>query len=78
MRLIALLVVLLPGLLGVYGIKLMRDVLFGYLQTPFPSLSLQFLAGLVFFAAGLAFVGGFIFYRDRKRNKLQKKFSKRS
>jgi Protein of unknown function (DUF2627) len=38
---------------------------------------LQFLAGFISFSAGLAFVGGFIFYRDRKRNKVQLKFKKK-
>ncbi|WP_377888583.1 DUF2627 domain-containing protein [Alkalihalobacillus sp. R86527] len=75
MRLMALLIVLIPGILGVYGIKLMRDVIFGITIPPFTSLILQFILGLVFFIAGLSFVGGFIFYRDRKRNKVQKRFS---
>ncbi|WP_270179213.1 DUF2627 domain-containing protein [Alkalihalobacillus sp. CinArs1] len=75
MRLLALLIVLIPGLIGVYGIKLMRDVVFGITIPPFTSLILQFILGLVFFLAGLAFVGGFIFYRDRKRNKVQQRFS---
>lgn len=75
MRLIALLIVLIPGILGVIGIKLMRDVLFGVLNPPFNSLIVQFILGLVFLIAGLSFVGGFIFYRDRKRNKVQQKFS---
>ncbi|MCA0990978.1 DUF2627 domain-containing protein [Pseudalkalibacillus hwajinpoensis] len=75
MRLVALLVVLIPGIIGVIGIKLMRDVLFGVVNPPFTSLVVQFILGLIFLIAGLAFVGGFIFYRDRKRNKVQPRFS---
>ncbi|PFG13823.1 DUF2627 domain-containing protein [Bacillus sp. es.036] len=75
MRLVALLVVLIPGITGVIGIKLMRDVLFGVVNPPFTSLVVQFIFGLIFLIAGLAFVGGFIFYRDRKRNKVQPRFS---
>ncbi|MCA0171134.1 DUF2627 domain-containing protein [Bacillus sp. RAR_GA_16] len=75
MRLVALLVVLIPGIIGVIGIKLMRDVLFGLLNPPFTSLVVQFILGLIFLIAGLSFVGGFIFYRDRKRNKVQPRFS---
>ncbi|WP_273850701.1 DUF2627 domain-containing protein [Guptibacillus spartinae] len=75
MRLIALLIVLIPGIIGVIGIKLMRDVLFGVLNPPFTSLVVQFILGLIFLIAGLSFVGGFIFYRDRKRNKVQPRFS---
>ncbi|WNB93600.1 DUF2627 domain-containing protein [Bacillus sp. NEB1478] len=76
-RYIALIIVLIPGVMAVMGIKWMRDTLFGVLQFPFPALWLQFLAGFLSFAAGLSFVGGFIFYRDRKRNKVQLKFKKK-
>jgi hypothetical protein len=31
---------------------------------------------LIFFIGGLGFVAGFIFHRDRKRNKVQPKFKK--
>ncbi|MFY0757654.1 MULTISPECIES: DUF2627 domain-containing protein [Metabacillus] len=75
-RIFALLIMVIPGVLAGYGIKLMRDMLFGILQAPFPNLWLQFIAGLLLFAGGLSFVAGFIFYRDRKRNKVQKKFQK--
>lgn len=73
-RIFALLVLLIPGFLAAYGIKLMRDMLFGILLSPFPYLWLQFLIGLILFVAGLSFVAGFIFYRDRKKNKVQARF----
>ncbi|MBT2687027.1 DUF2627 domain-containing protein [Bacillus sp. ISL-47] len=73
-RLIALLILLLPGVLAVYGIKLMRDMVFGILQSPFPYLWLQFTAGLLFLIIGLGFIAGFILYRDRKKNKVQARF----
>ncbi|HEY9578098.1 MAG TPA: DUF2627 domain-containing protein [Pseudobacillus sp.] len=73
-RLLALLVLVIPGFLAGLGIKLMRDMLFGVLQPPFPFLWLQFLVGLVLFVGGLGFVAGFIFYRDRKNNKVQNRF----
>lgn len=76
-RIIALILLVLPGILAGYGIKLMRDMLFGTLQPPFPYLWLQFLGGLIFFIIGLAFIGGFILHRDRKRNKVQDRFKKR-
>ncbi|MGG1680046.1 DUF2627 domain-containing protein [Neobacillus sp. NRS-1170] len=75
-RIIALIIVLIPGILAAVGIKLMRDMTFGILQAPFPKLWLQFLVGLVFFIGGLGFVAGFILHRDRKRNKVQTKFKK--
>lgn len=70
-RLIALIIMLIPGLIAALGVKLMRDMVFGILQSPFPYLWLQFLAGLIFFLAGLGFIAGFILHRDRKRNKVQ-------
>ena len=75
-RIIALLILLIPGILAGYGIKLMRDMIFGILQSPFPSLFLQFSVGLLLFVIGLGFVAGFILHRDRKRNKVQNRFQK--
>ena len=75
-RIIALIVLLIPGALAAYGIKLMRDMVFGLLQSPFPFLWLQFLAGLILFLLGLGFVAGFILHRDRKKNKVQPRFKK--
>ncbi|PMC39552.1 DUF2627 domain-containing protein [Bacillus sp. UMB0899] len=75
-RIIALIIMVIPGLIAAYGIKLMRDMTFGILQPPIPYLWVQFMLGLLFFLGGLSFVAGFIFYRDRKRNKVQKKFSR--
>lgn len=75
-RLIALVILLFPGLLAALGIKLMRDMLFGIAHAPFTILWLQFLAGLFLFIIGLSFIGGFILYRDRKRNKVQLRFRK--
>jgi hypothetical protein len=76
-RIFALVIMVIPGALAALGIKLMRDMTFGILQPPIPFLWLQFIVGLFFFLGGLSFVAGFIFYRDRKRNKVQKRFSKR-
>jgi hypothetical protein len=75
-RIFALIILLIPGALAAFGIKLMRDMTFGILQAPFPYLWLQFLVGLFLFIGGLAFVAGFIFHRDRKRNKVQTRFKK--
>ncbi|WP_102274633.1 DUF2627 domain-containing protein [Cytobacillus massiliigabonensis] len=73
-RIFALIILLIPGFLAAYGIKLMRDMVFGILQSPFPYLWMQFLAGMLLFLLGLGFVAGFILYRDRKRNKVQNRF----
>jgi hypothetical protein len=73
-RIIALVILLIPGVFAALGVKLMRDMVFGILQPPFPFLWLQFLTGLLMFLGGLWFVAGFIFHRDRKRNKVQSRF----
>ncbi|WML30767.1 DUF2627 domain-containing protein [Neobacillus sp. OS1-32] len=76
-RIIALFILLIPGCLAALGIKLMRDMIFGVLQPPFPNLWIQFIGGLLFFVIGLAFIGGFILHRDRKRNKVQARFKQK-
>ncbi|OLS40123.1 DUF2627 domain-containing protein [Bacillus sp. MRMR6] len=76
-RIIALTILVIPGVLAGYGIKLMRDMTFGILQPPIPLLGLQFIIGMVLFIGGLGFVAGFIFHRDRKQNKVQNRFKKK-
>lgn len=72
-RFVALLILIIPGGLGVYGWTLMREAIFTSLSEGyFPYL--LFLAGLFLFLLGMAFVGGFIFYRDRKRKLVRPKF----
>lgn len=75
-RLIALLILVIPGVIAGYGIKMMRDMVFGITIGPFtPSfLWLQFLIGLLLFIGGVAFIGGFILHRDRKRKRVQARF----
>lgn len=77
-RLVALLILVLPGAVAALGIKLMRDALFGHAFSPFPSLFLQGAAGLAFFLFGLYVLAGFILYRDRKRNQVSPRFRKKS
>ncbi|CUA79825.1 DUF2627 domain-containing protein [Anoxybacillus suryakundensis] len=76
-RMIALLILLIPGFIAALGIKWMRDTVFGILHAPIPSLAIQFLLGLFCFLIGLSFIAGFIFHRDRKRNKVQPRFQKK-
>ncbi|MGF9963081.1 DUF2627 domain-containing protein [Bacillus rhizoplanae] len=73
-RYLALFLAVIPILLAVVGIKLMRDTVFGILFSPIPVLWLQFLIGALCFAIGFYIFGGFVLYRDRKRNKVQARF----
>lgn len=76
-RILALVILLVPGIMSVVGFKLMKDMVFGILYKPIPFLWLQFLIGLAMFIAGLWFIAGFILHRDRKRNKVQSRFQNR-
>ncbi|MDQ0337710.1 TRAP-type C4-dicarboxylate transport system permease small subunit [Caldalkalibacillus uzonensis] len=65
-RLISVLILVIPGAIGVYGWTLMREAFFTNF-TPEGFHWGMFMMGLVLFIFGVAFVGGFIFYRDKKR-----------
>ncbi|WP_047985393.1 DUF2627 domain-containing protein [Ornithinibacillus californiensis] len=66
-RLVAVLIIFIPGVIAAFGIKLMRDTLFDEFHPIFFHAGIQFSVGLILFIAGLAFLGGFIIYRDRKK-----------
>ncbi|WYP25192.1 DUF2627 domain-containing protein [Alkalihalobacillus sp. FSL W8-0930] len=76
-RFLALIILLIPIFLAGFGIKLMRDAFFHIIQPPFSSISLQFLAGIILFFIGFAFIGGFILHRDRKNGKVAPRFVKK-
>lgn len=67
LRLTAVLLLVIPGIISAYGIKLMRDTLFDELYPLFFHLGIQFFIGFLLFVGGIAFIGGFIVHRDRKR-----------
>lgn len=75
-RIIALLIMVIPGVIAAYGVKFMRDMVFGILHAPIPYLWLQFISGLLMVVLGIGFIAGFILHRDRKRNKVQSRFQK--
>lgn len=72
-RIIAVILLFIPGALAVYGIKLMRDTLFNEFNPIFFTTGIQFIVGLILFIGGTAFLGGFVVYRDKKRNRVQTK-----
>jgi len=73
MRNIAILMLLIPGVIAAIGIKLMRDTLFNDFYAIFGYSWIQFTIGLLLFIGGVAFLGGFIVYRDRKKKKAEDK-----
>ncbi|AIQ13600.1 DUF2627 domain-containing protein [Paenibacillus durus] len=82
-RFIAILILVLPGLLAMKGFLMMKDDLFNYLamhgdETASPLFAwLHFAGGLVMFAAGMSFLGGWILTRDRKRNYVGPRFKEK-
>lgn len=72
-RLIAFAILLIPGVIAAFGIKLMRDSLFSEFYPILFNVEIQFIVGLLLFILGLGFIGGFIVYRDRKKNKITRR-----
>lgn len=75
-RILALLLLVIPALIAMYGWNLMKNVIFDYIATS-ELQWLHFLLGMVLFLAGVAFVAGFVFHRDKKRKRLQPRFLKK-
>ncbi|MGO4369796.1 DUF2627 family protein [Paenibacillus sp. YIM B09110] len=79
-RIIAIVLLVIPGLLACFGFLRMKNELFDYFSqfgndaiTPdFHWLS--FLLGFVMFGIGVGFIGGWTFFRDRKRNYVATRF----
>lgn len=78
LRLFALILIyVIPGSIAAYGFKLMRDTLYLYFDPNIHTFQTgHFLLGLVLFIAGIAFIGGYILYKDRKRRLVQPRFRK--
>lgn len=72
-RLVAVLMLFIPGLIAAFGIKLMRDTLFAEFYPILLNNGIQFIVGLLLFLGGTAFIGGFIVHRDRKRKLIEPK-----
>ncbi|MFD1926610.1 DUF2627 domain-containing protein [Sporosarcina siberiensis] len=85
-RLVAFIILLIPGVMAAGGIKIMRDSLFGLSvftpdqqeelisATPLLPIWLQFMIGLVMFLVGLGFFAGFLLRRDRRKGRVQERF----
>jgi len=79
-RFIAILLLVVPGIGATYGFLLMKDAVFHYFasfgdeQTVSSFEWGMFLLGFLLFGIGVAFIGGWTFFRDRKRNYLAPRF----
>lgn len=71
-RMIAVLLLVIPGGLGIWGWTILRDVFFqAFAGQGFAWLS--FLGGMTLLVTSLAFLGGFIYHHDQKRKRIRKK-----
>lgn len=75
-RLAAFIVLLIPGIGAAWGIKLMRDAMFGVQASVFP-VWLQFLFGLIVLILCIGFFAGFLYRRDQRNGKIPKDRFKR-
>ncbi|SYX84758.1 DUF2627 domain-containing protein [Paenibacillus alvei] len=80
-RFIAVLLLVIPGVTATSGFLLMKNAVFDYVvdhgndKLSAPAFQwLPFTAGLLLFIIGVGFIGGWIFYRDRKRNYVASRF----
>jgi len=82
-RFIAVLLLVIPGLLATYGFILIKNALYDYF-TQFGNDDITpdfgwggFIGGLLLFMIGVGFIGGWIFFRDRKRNYVAPRFKEK-
>lgn len=79
-RIIALTLLAIPAVLGVLGWKWMKDAVYvafgsGHFFVVLLK-SWQLYIGLILFLIALVFIGGFIFYRDAKQNRVQRRLKR--
>lgn len=72
-RFIAILLLVIPGLTATYGFLSMKDA-FSLNSTQTATCCGEIFLGFILFLLGVAFIGGWTFFRDRKRNYLAPKF----
>lgn len=83
-RLIAVLLLVIPGFAATYGFLEIKNAIFDYVaahgddEIIKPTFGwLKLIKGLIFFGCGAGFIGGWIFYRDKKRNYVAPRFRKK-
>jgi TRAP-type C4-dicarboxylate transport system permease small subunit len=71
-RIFAILILCIPGAMGIYGFSTITKSLFAYLGGE-PINWTTFIIALICFLIAFFFLGGFIFYRDKKKHRVQPK-----
>jgi hypothetical protein len=73
-RLAAAILLIIPGFAATYGFLSMKNTFFHQFETDGHFQWGRFLLGLLLFALGSAFIGGWTFFRDRKRGYVASRF----
>ncbi|MCR8642389.1 DUF2627 domain-containing protein [Paenibacillus sp. N1-5-1-14] len=74
-RIIAIILLVVPGIGAAYGFLAMKDAFFAQFEPTIGHILWgKLFIGFVLFLAGVAFIGGWTFFRDRKRNYVAPRF----
>jgi hypothetical protein len=76
-RFIAVLLLFIPGITATYGFLAMKDAFFAQFGAAEANPHIQWgkmILGFILFALGVGFIGGWTFFRDRKRNYVAPRF----
>ncbi|WP_139489283.1 DUF2627 domain-containing protein [Brevibacillus dissolubilis] len=77
-KIVALLIMVIPAAIAMYGVKLIRDAFYAYFNPDVQTILYgDIMLGLVLFIVPVLFIGGFVLHHDRKRNRVQPRFMKR-
>lgn len=76
-RFAAALLLVVPGVAAAYGFLAMKDSFFHQFEPGEYFHWGKFIAGFILFGLGSAFIGGWTFYRDRKRGYLAPRFKEK-
>ncbi|WP_020008386.1 DUF2627 domain-containing protein [Salinicoccus albus] len=76
-KIIALAILFIPVIMAGFGIKFMRDSVFGVVNDPFTLTFVQFAAGLLLTVFGVWFIGGYLLHRERKNRRVQERFQEK-
>ncbi|OUQ89530.1 hypothetical protein B5G50_05625 [Brevibacillus brevis] len=73
-KIIALLIMVIPAAIAMYGIKLIRDAFFYSASLDVGFLWGKLILGILAFAIPVWFIAGFILHHERKKNRVQPRF----
>lgn len=77
-RIIAILLIVIPGIMSTYGFIIMKEAFFAQFEPAVDHLPWgKLILGLFLFVLGIFFLGGWILFRDRKRNYVVPRFKEK-